>query len=108
MAKTLEEQRQWKREYMRKWTAKNKEHLKEYRRKQKEEHPEKYKEYYQNHKEQIYAYNTKWRKNHKKQFTKLVSDARRRRVERLREQGCINAWSVVTKGDEPKFKNEVE
>ena len=101
---SIEEQREYKREYMRKWCAEHKEYLSEYRKRRRLEHPEKFKEYYETHKDKIYESNTKWRKSHSKQFTKLVSEARKRKVEKLRSQGCTNAWCVVNRGDEPKFK----
>lgn len=105
---TPEEQRQYKREYMRKWNAEHREHLSEYRKKDRLEHPEKYKAYYEKNKDRIYKTNTKWRKNHSKEFTKLVANARKRRVERLRAQGCTNPWMVVVNGAEPKFKSKGE
>lgn len=101
---TPEEQRQYKREYMRKWCAEHREHLSEYKKKRRLEHPEIYKQYYEKNKEKIYESNSKWRKNHKKEFAELVAKARKARVECLRAQGCTNAWMVVSQGAEPKFE----
>lgn len=105
---TLEEEKQKKKEYNHKYYIEHKERYKEYHKKyynkRKNENPNYFKEYYEKNKEKIYEYNSKWRKNNSKQFAQLVHNARKRRVERLREQGCTNAWMVVTRGDKPKFK----
>ena len=34
----------------------------------------------------------------------LVLEAKRRKAEKLRAQGCTNPWMVITWGHEPKFK----
>ena len=39
----------------------------------------------------------------RKKVNKWWHDSRKRRVERLRQEGVINAWSVVVKGKEPKY-----
>jgi nitrogen fixation/metabolism regulation signal transduction histidine kinase len=63
-------------------------------------------EYYQLNKERLDAKYNKWKKENKAKFIKSCCDSRKRRVERLREQGCTNAWSVVGRGVKPKFKKE--
>lgn len=69
-----------------------KEQLKEYR-----------KEYYQQNKKKEYEKQREWQTKNSKKFSKLVQDSRRRRVERLRTEGCKNAWNVVINGVEPKY-----
>lgn len=96
-------------EYMREYRKKNREKMNEYARKYYEQHPgikkEYARKYYQEHKEEI---DEKNKKHHAKfiethNWSEYCSNLRKRRVERLREEGCINAWSVVAKGDKPKY-----
>ena len=61
------------------------------------------KEYYQKNKEKEYEKQREWQTKNSKQFSRLVQDSRRRRVEKLRAEGCTNAWNVVLKGAEPKY-----
>lgn len=74
-----------------------------YMEKFKKEHPNYAKEYYEKNKEHIYEQQKEYRKANSKKVSKLAGDSRKRRVERLKEQGCINPWYVVTKGGKPKF-----
>ena len=60
--------------------------------------------YYLNHKEKIKENNNKWRANNKKKVVELVAKSRRKRIDRLRAEGVVNAWSVVNYGKEPKYK----
>ena len=80
--------------------------MNKYMEKFKEKHPNYAKEYYEKNKEQIYEQQKTYRQNNSKKVSKLASDSRKRRVEKLKEQGCINPWYVVTKGGEPKFVNK--
>lgn len=103
------------REYMREWRKNNKEKVNKYMRDYLSRHPDKKEEkkeyqrkYYEEHKDlwkgrvNKEAFN-RFKKTH--DWTKYCAEARRRRVERLRKEGCTNAWSVVTKkGVEPKYK----
>ena len=63
------------------------------------------KEYWQKNKEKLYEQQRKYQKKNSKRFSQLCQDSRRRRVERLRTEGCTNAWAVVN-GAEPKYKGE--
>lgn len=80
--------------------------MNKYLEKFKGKHPNYAKEYYEKNKEQIYEQQQGYRKANSKKVSKLSADSRKRRVERLREQGCINPWYVVLKGAEPKFDNK--
>lgn len=71
-----------------------------------ETHPNYAKEYYEKNKDKIYEQQTKYRKANSKKVSKLAQDSRKRRVEKLKEQGCTNPWYVVLKGAEPKFDNK--
>ena len=81
---------------------------KEYQKRYNEAHPEKVKEmhhnYYLRHKEEILEGNKRWRRNNRKKASELAQKYRKERVERLRAEGCTNAWSVVVGGKEPKYK----
>ena len=87
---------------------KQKEYMREYRKKNREKMNEYARKYYEEHKEEIGEKNkkhhAKFIENHN--WSEYCSNVRKKRVERLREEGCINAWSVVTKGDKPKYKEE--
>lgn len=111
-------------EYAREYYKKNNEKIKESKRK-----------YYENNKEKFKEWNKKWREENiekyrenrriynnehpeyrkkslekfkeKNNWSEYCSQKRKERVERLRKQGCTNAWSVVTKGAEPKFKEVI-
>ena len=97
-------------EQQKKWVEKNKDKIKEYRKKYYEEHIEKSKElneyrkkYAREHKEQAKQNIKKFQEKH--DWVKYCADRRRARVERLKAQGVTNAWMVVTKSVEPKYKN---
>lgn len=81
-----------------------------YQRRYNEAHPEKIKEiqhnYYLRHKEEILESNKKWRQKNRKKASELAQKYRKERVERLRAEGCTNAWSVVVSGKEPKYKKD--
>lgn len=64
------------------------------------------KKYYQEHKEYIDKRNREWRKNNKDKVLKSIYKSRKKRVEKLREQGVSNAWNVVVNGVEPRYKTE--
>lgn len=57
-------------------------------------------------KDQVYKMNRDWAKRNNKRFSRLCQESRKRRVERLRQQGVTNAWCVVTRGDLPKYKEK--
>ena len=61
-------------------------------------------EYYLKHKEYLHQKNLEWIKNNKERFINSVNKSRRKRVEKLREQGVKNAWAVVNYHQEPKYK----
>lgn len=91
------------REYNRRYYKRHKEELDERTKQWYKDHPEWKKEYYQKNKEKIDASSKRWREKNKDKFIKLCQESRRRRVERLRADGVTNAWSVVIKGEEPKY-----
>lgn len=116
-----------RKEYKKEWVKNNPDKMKKYRKKYYETHKEQFNEYqkrwneknkekvkemhhnyYLNNKEKFYEKHKEWSKKNKKRKVELVSQCRRRRVDRLRAEGCTNAWSVVIKGAKPKYNEEVE
>ena len=106
--------KQWKKnnpekvkEMRKRYYEKHKEQFKEYQKRWNEKNPEKVKEmvhnYYMNNKEKYYQQHKEWCKNNRKRKSELVAKSRRKRVDRLRSEGCTNAWNVVIKGDKPKY-----
>lgn len=63
-----------------------------------------YQDYYKNNKDKYLENAQKWQKNNKDKYLKSIQKSRRKRVEKLREQGITNAWNVVLYGKEPKYK----
>lgn len=80
--------------YSKKWKQNNLEHCKQIAH-----------EYYEKNKEELYIKQREYQKKNKERFSELCQNSRRRRVEKLREQGVKNAWAVVTKGDKPKYEH---
>ena len=66
-----------------------------------------HKKYFQENKEKVYEKQREWRKNNKEKWIKSLSDSRKRRVEKLKEEGIINPWAVVTKGSKPRYRKEI-
>ena len=62
--------------------------------------------YFQENKEQIYAKQKEWRNKNKDKWLKSISDSRKRRIEKLKEEGVLNPWGVVIRGSKPKYKKE--
>ena len=96
-----------RKEYMRKYYQEHKEELNKKRKEWKNKNPEWSKEYYQKNKDKFNEYTKNWinkSEENKKRFINSCNESRRKRVERLREQGCKNAWSVVNCKATPKYK----
>lgn len=95
------------REYMKKYYQDHKEQMLEYTKNwyNSEKGKQWKKEYWQKNKEKLYEQQRKYQKKNSKRFSQLCQESRRRRVERLRAEGCINAWAVVN-GAEPKYKGD--
>ena len=102
--------------YMKEWRKRNKDRIKEYARRYNENNPEKKKEYAHKYYEKN---KDKWKERQengenmkrfkeKHDWVKYCSEARKRRVEKLRSEGCINAWSVVMGKARPKYKEGSE
>lgn len=72
--------------------------------KQKAYHKEYSKKYYQEHKEYFKEKQKEWRDNNPEKWRETVKRNRNKRVERLIAQGCINPWSVVIHGYDPKYE----
>ena len=81
--------------------------MKEYRNKNADKIKEYQQKYFKENKDEIYAKQKEWRKNNKNKWIKSIGDCRKRRVERLKEEGVTNPWSVVVKGAKPKYRKEV-
>lgn len=83
-------------EYSRKWRQENKEKAKEMKRNWRKNNPEKVKEIdKRSHQRFIETHN----------WSEYVSERRKARVQRLREQGIKNPWSVIN-GREAKYRDE--
>ena len=100
-----------KRKYNAEYYKKHKEQYKEYRktfyRRHKDRILEKARKYYQEHKQQNLEYTKRWinkSEENKKKYLQSIYKSRQKRVDKLREQGCKNAWQVVLKGHQPKYK----
>ena len=87
-----EKHKEQQKEYQKKWNEKNKERLKEIRH-----------NYYLNHKEEMLKQNREWCRKNSAKKVEYVKLSRRRRVERLKAEGCINPWNVVSRGVKPKY-----
>ena len=94
------------REYMKKYYQEHKEEFAKRSKEYYEKNPDYKKKYYEQHKQQISENNRKWREKNRDKFSKLCAESRRRRVEKLKEEGCKNPWNVVVNGAEKKFKEE--
>ena len=66
-----------------------------------------HKKYFQENKEKVYEKQREWRKNNKEKWIKSLSDSRKRRVEKLKEEGVTNPWGVVINGSKPKYRKDV-
>jgi glycerophosphoryl diester phosphodiesterase len=109
------------REYYKKYRAEHKEQYKEYSRTSYEKYKEAYRErskkwykehpnyrhdYYMQNKDKAKASMQNWRANNKKRWTELCNNNRKKRVDRLKAQGCVNVWAVINGGAEPIFSQE--
>ncbi len=74
----------------------NAEHYREYK-----------KEYYENNKEKAYTYVKKYKDKNKSYWLEKQSGYRQNRINKMREQGITNPWSVL-KGGKPKYKDNIE
>ena len=94
-----EKKRLYMKEYIKEYYKKNKDKINKRTVDWRRKHPE----YYEKNKDKILGYNKKWQTKNKKRFIELCCESRRRRVERLRAEGCTNAWAVIN-GAKPKYK----
>ncbi len=65
------------------------------------------KKYYERNKDKIYEQHTEWRANNREKLVKCAVDSRKRRIERLKEEGVLNPWGVVMRGSKPRYKKEI-
>ena len=80
--------------------------MKKYYEKNKEQIKQTTHNLYEKNKEHHYEKMSEWRKNNKKHFCELVMKSKRRKVEKLRDQGIKNPWEVVNYGKEPRYIKE--
>lgn len=120
-------------QYYEKHKDKLKEYNKQYREQHKAKCRECNKKYYEAHKDELLLKHKIWRANNKEKvsagakryrqlhpevgkraidkfrskvnWVEYCGQKRKERVERLRAQGVINPWKVVTKKEEPKYKD---
>lgn len=96
--------------------ARRKEYMKQYSIEHREQVNKNRKKWYNNHKEQQYELNRKiyqrqkenggtWQQRHKDDVNEYNRNYRKRKVEELRSQGIINAWSVFLYNKEPKYED---
>lgn len=90
--KNKEKIRKWQYEYY----VKNEEKMKEYRKK-----------YYQEHKEELNKKSREYIKTHKEAYVKSIMESKKRRAERLRQEGVINPWSVINKGAPKQYDPKI-
>lgn len=95
-----------RREYNKEYYQDNIEKFREKNKRWQKEHPEYRKENYKKNKEKIYESQTKYRHNNSKKVAQMVSVCRKRRVERLRAEGIINPWAVISGKSKPKYRKE--
>lgn len=99
-------------EYSKEYYKKNKDKFKQYRKKYVEDHKEEIKEkqkkYYENHKERIRQAQKEYLLRNKGRFNKNYAESRKRRIERLRNEGITNPWSVVMNKAEPKYQQPMK
>lgn len=72
--------------------------------KQKEYYRQYSKKYYQEHKEYFKEKRKKWTKDNPERNKELVRYHRNKRAEKLISQGVTNPWSVIAFGKEPKYE----
>ena len=60
-------------------------------------------EYYLKHKDELNKKKNEWRKKHLKRSSEYVHICRNKQIEKLKEQGIINPWSVLVGKAEPKY-----
>ena len=92
--KYYEEHKEQFKEYNKKWYEKNKDKMKEWKR-----------QYYLDNKEKYDKAHKEWIEKNKSRNRELINKSRRKRAEKLKAEGCINPWSVITKGTDPKYKD---
>ena len=74
-------------------TERQREYYKEYRKK-----------YYQEHKEYFKEKSREWRRKNPERNKELVKYHRDKRAAKLIEQGITNPWSVIIHGSKPKYE----
>lgn len=99
-----------KKEYQKRYYEKHKQQISEYNKKWYEKNKEKMqqwkKQYYLDNKEKYDKLHKEWIEKNKDRNRELINKCRRKRAEKLRSQGCINPWGVISKGKEPKYKEK--
>lgn len=96
----------YRKEYYEKNRDKFKEYHSRYYGKHKEQVKEYQKKYFQENKEDVYEKQKEWRNNNKDKWIKAIGDSRKRRIERMREEGITNPWGVLMRGSKPKYRKE--
>lgn len=81
--------------YAKKYYEKHKAELKEY-----------HKKYFKENKEKIYEKQREWRESNNDRVVKSICNSRKRRIEKLKEEGVTNPWGVVMRGSKPVYKEE--
>lgn len=112
------ELKEYNKKYREQHKAKYREYNKKYYAAHKDELNLKHKEWCKNNKEKVSAGAKRYRQLHpevgkraidkfrsKVNWVEYCGQKRKERVERLRAQGVINPWKVVTKKEEPKYKD---
>ena len=122
-----EELKERRKIYYRNYRTKHKDKMTEYRKKYYEENKDKELEnkrrYYEKNKERFREYGRNHYANNKERYklnllkrceregvtpTQIVQKSKKKRVEKLRSEGCINAWCVVNRKHAPKYKEVSE
>lgn len=128
-----EKTQRYNKQYYEKHKDKLKEYRKQYREQHRAKFQEYNKKYYDAHKDELLLKHKIWRANNKEKVRAIVKkyhqshpevgkaainkfrakvnwseycgQKRKERVERLKAQGVINPWKVITKKEEPKYKD---
>ena len=72
--------------------------------KQKEYHRNYSKKYYQEHKEKAKEYHKQWRENNREKWNELSARSRKRKAYKLIQEGVINPYTVINNKGEPKYE----
>lgn len=98
------DRKEWRKKYYQQHKEQEKANNKKWYKDNIEKVKENHHNYYIKNKEKLLENNKIWQENNKEKYIKSISQSRKKRVEKLREQGVSNAWDVVNFGKKSKYK----